>query len=301
MTDRGPLAIIVNPRAGRGRALGLLPRIISGLGADGGPCRVHVTAEPREATQVARRFVAEGIGLVVAVGGDGTVNEVANGLIDPSNEGEVTLGIVPAGRGSDLVRGLGWTRDPMAALERIRLGTVRRIDVGRASFPDGVSRRFVNVAGAGLDAAAAAEAARSRLPGATAPYLSGALRALLRHGSYPMTIDVDGSRITGAMRAVIVANGGYFGGGLRIVPGAVLDDGWLDAALVGDLSRFDVVRNARRVSRGTHVDHPKFTLLPARSIRVESAKPAPVQLDGEVVGTTPVAFSIEPAALRVVG
>lgn len=300
MTGRAPLGIIINPRAGNGRTLELLPRLVNGFGADATVHHVHVTAEPREATEVARGFVAEGMRLIVAVGGDGTVNEVANGLVDAGGEADVVLGIVPAGRGSDLVRGLGWRRDPAAAMARIRHGTSRRIDLGRATVRDGASRIFVNVAGVGLDAAAAALAARSRLPGGTAPYLSGAAGALLRHGSYPMTVDVDGTRVEGAMRAVIVANGGFFGGGLRIVPSAAIDDGRLDAALVGDLSWFDVVRNARRVSRGTHVDHPKFTLLPGRAIRVESAEPAPVHLDGEVVGTTPVTFSVEPAALRVV-
>lgn len=300
MTDRGPLGIIINPRAGHGRALELLPRVVAGLGTGAAVRHVHVTTEPREATDVARRFAAEGMRLVVAVGGDGTVNEVANGLVELGVGPDVMLGIVPAGRGSDLVRGLGWGRDPTAALERIRRDEVRRIDVGRAIFEDGASRVFVNVAGVGLDAAAAALAARSRLPGGTAPYLSGAVGALLRHGTYLMTVDVDGTRVDGPTRAVIVANGGFFGGGLRIVPAAALDDGRLVAALVGDLSWFDIVRHARSVSRGTHVDHPRFTLLPGCSIRVESAEPAPVQLDGEVVGTTPVAFAVEPAALRVV-
>jgi diacylglycerol kinase family enzyme len=267
VTDRGPLGIIVNPRAGNGRALELLPRVVDGLGVDAAVRHVHVTAAPREATAIARRFVADGFGLVVAVGGDGTVNEVANGLVDPRGGTKTRLGIVPAGRGADLVRGLGWRREPAAALARIRRGAARTIDLGRATFGDGASRVFVNVAGVGLDAAASALAARSRLPGGIAPYLSSAAGALLRHGSYPMTVDVDGARVAGPMRAVIVANGGFFGGGLRIVPGAALDDGWLDAALVGDVSWIDLVRNARRVYRGTHVEHPKLTLLPGRAVR----------------------------------
>lgn len=299
MTDYGRIGVIVNPRAGKGRALALLPWLVAELGPAAAR-HVHVTAAPREATAVARRFAAEGFGLVVAVGGDGTVNEVANGVVDPGSGADVALGIVPAGRGSDLVRGLGWGRDAPAAMARIGRGEARRIDLGRATFGDGSSRLFVNVAGVGLDAAAAALAARSRLPGSTAPYLSGAAGALLRHGSYPMTVDIDGTPLSGEMRAVIIANGGYFGGGLRIVPGAVLDDGWLDAALVGDLSWLDVARNAPRVFRGTHLEHPKFTLRSARSIRVGSSRRVPVQLDGEVVGTTPVAFCVAPAALRVV-
>ena len=99
----------------------------------------------------------------------------------------------------------------------------------------------------------------------------------------------------------VVANGKFFGGGMKIVPDAALDDGLLDLAILGDLTRLDLVRNVPRVYRGTHVTHPKFTHLTARSIRVESAAPAQVQLDGELVGTAPVTFTVEPGALRVAG
>ena len=166
---------------------------------------------------------------------------------------------------------------------------------------DGQSRLFVNVGGLGFDAEVARRAARSRLPGSTAPYVSGVAGALLRYHRYHMTIDADGTCFEGRTLALLVANGRAFGGGIAIVPDAVPDDGWLDVAILGNASRLDVLRQVPGVYRGAHVNHPKFTHLPARSISVESDDLAHVELDGEVVGTAPVTFAIEQAALHVIG
>ena len=300
-TNRREIGVIVNPAAGGGRGLRLLPRIVAGLRAAGCLCHVHVTAAPGEATDVAAAFARRGLGLVVAVGGDGTVNEVANGLIAAAADGDqAALGVVPAGRGADFVRSLGLPRNPDAALLRIVNGTARPVDVGRVRFPDGASRAFANVAGVGFDAAVAARAARSHLPGATAPYLVAAAGALFRERPRHVTVNADGVRFAGRVLAVLIANGHSFGGGLRIVPDALTDDGCLDVAIVGDLSPLDLVRTVPLVYRGNHVRHPKFTLLRACSIEVGCDLPIGVQLDGEVVGAAPVVFTVEPGALRVV-
>ena len=211
----------------------------------------------------------------------------------------IALAIVPAGRGADFVRTLDGPRDPVAALARSCRATPRPVDVGRVTFTDGSSRVFVNVGGAGFDAAVAARAARCRLPGATAPYLWGLAGALFRERPHQMVVHADGTPFAGEVLAVVVGNGCAFGGGLKILPDAAPDDGCLDLAIVGDLSRLDLLRTVPRVYRGTHVRHPKFTHLRVRSIRIESADPVRVELDGEVVGTTPVTFAVEPAALLV--
>ena len=294
------IGVILNPRAGGGRALRLLPRVVAALRELDELHHVHVTAAPGEAIEVARRFAGDGMRLVVAVGGDGTLNEVANGLL-AAEGGQVPLGVVPAGRGADFVRTLDGPKDPAAALARICRVEPRPVDVGRATFADGTSRAFVNVGGLGFDAAVAVRAAHSRLPGSTIPYLRGLAGALVRYRNLPMTVDADGARFAGLIRSVVVANGKFFGGGMKIVPDAALDDGLLDLAILGDLTRLDLVRNVPRVYRGTHVTHPKFTHLTARSIRVEGAAPAQVQLDGELVGTAPVTFTVEPGALLVAG
>ena len=298
--DRRPVGVILNPAAGGGRTLRLLPRLVYALRDLDELHHVHVTAAPGEATEVARRFAADRMRLVVAVGGDGTLNEVANGLL-AAGPHDVALGVVPAGRGADFARTLGAPRDVAAALVRICGATPRRVDIGRVAFADGSSRVFVNVAGLGFDAAVAERAAGSRLPGGKAPYLRGVAGALLRYRHLRAAIDADGTCFAGTVLSVIVANGRYFGGGFKIVPEAAIDDGRLDLAILGDVSRVDLIRQVPRVYRGTHVDHPKFTHLPARAIRVETAEPARVQLDGELAGWAPATFTVEAAALRVAG
>ena len=293
------MGIVLNPTAGGGRAAKLLPTVVSTLRRLERPRHLHDTTAPAEATIVARQFVADGVSLVVAVGGDGTVNEVANGLLAAASG--AALGVLPAGRGVDFARSVGTPRNADAALERIVRATPRPIDVGRATFGDGSSRAFVNVAGLGFDAVVAERVARSRLPGSTVPYVSGLLGALIRYRNLDVAIEVDGERIDGRALAVVVANGRYFGGGMKIVPEADLADGLIDLAILGDLSKSDLLRNVPRVYRGTHVSHPKFRHRTAHEVRVTTAEPAPVQLDGEVVGAAPVTFTVEPGALLLAG
>jgi diacylglycerol kinase family enzyme len=226
---------------------------------------------------------------------------VANGLLASETRDKVALGVVPAGRGPGVARMLGGARGPEAALARACRTPPRAVDVGLATFAGGAARYFVNVAGLGFDAAVAERAAASRLPGTTAPYLGGLLAALSRHRNRQMMVAADGTAFAGPALAVVVANGRYFGGGFAIVPSAAIDDGLLDLALIGDLSRLELLRVVPRVYRGRHVDHPRFTHLAARSVRVETAGPARVQLDGEVVGCAPVTFSVAPGALRLAG
>jgi diacylglycerol kinase (ATP) len=293
------VAVILNPAAGGGKGLRMLPRVAAALRALGEPHHVHVTAAPGEATKVARRFAADGMRVVIAVGGDGTVNEVANGLIGAG--GETALAVIAAGRGSDFVLNLGSPRAVEAAVERAVKGQVRRIDAARATFGDGTSRLFVNAGGLGFDAAVAERAAGSRLPGSTIPYVRGVLGALLRYRNVPVAIEADGTLVTGLACLALVANGERLGGGMKLVPGAALDDGLLDLAIVGDVGKLDLLRNLPGIYRGKHVDHPKFTHLTARRIRIECERPTRVQLDGELIGESPVTFSVEPGALLVAG
>ena len=295
------IGLILNPAAAGGRALSQLPRIIATLSRLRCPHHLHVTTAPGEAKAVARRFADHGCRLVIAVGGDGTVNEIVNGLL--SAEGETTLGVLPAGRGSDFARSSGYSNGVELTLERLVAGPRRRIDVGHAQFDDGSSRAFVNVSGVGFDAVVAGHASMSRLPGATLSYLAAVAASLIRFRNIEVSVQADDRHLTGPMCAVLAANGRYFGGGMLIAPMADFNDGLLDLVILGDLSKMDLIRNVPRVYRGTHTGHPKFTTLKARSIRVEGpfGQPAPVQLDGEVFGHTPVTFTIEPKRLVLAG
>ncbi len=293
-----PLGVIVNPVAGRGRALRLVPRIVAALQSMALPFHLHVTTAPGEATEIARRFVAAQMPLVIAVGGDGTINEVVNGLIDDNGEAGATLGIIPAGRGSDVVRGLGLDRDPMRGIARISANRVRRIDVGQATVSDGSSRYFVNVLGAGFDAEVAARVKTSHLPGQTAPYLWSTARTLVCNRTYHLTTEADGILFSSEVTSVVIANGAWFGGGINIMPEAQMTDGSLDVGIIGRFSRFELLRTLPSVYRGRHLHHPRFTRLSARAIRLASAH-VPVQMDGEIGSVTPVTITVKPKTLPV--
>ena len=292
-----PVGVILNPRANAGRALHLLPALASALTATGCRHQIHVTAAPGDATMTARRFAEQGAELVLAVGGDGTINEVANGLLGLER---TRLGIIPAGRGADLMRTLGGEHRAPADLAALCETAPRRIDLGLATFADGSSRAFVNVAGVGFDAEVARRSTASRLPGRHTPYLMGLARSLVGYRNQEMTVDIDGERITGIMRAVLAANGRFFGGGFQVVPDATLDDGLLDAAIIGDIGRLDLLWTVPSLYRGQHTGHPCFRHLPARRITIATANPARVELDGESAGAAPVTFTVLPGALRVV-
>jgi diacylglycerol kinase (ATP) len=293
------IAIVLNPASRNGKTLKLLPTVTAALQATGRPHEIYLTKEPNDAKAAAKRFAEKGAEVVIAVGGDGTFNEVANGLIEAGKD--TPLGLVPSGAGSDFVRTTGAPNDIDAALDRALNGTRRAIDVGRATFADGSSRIFLNLAGLGIDAEIAERAEATKLPGSTLPYLWGLGGALLKYEKLHVAVEANGQRVTGSAISVLVANAKYAAGGMHIAPMADIADGLLDVAIIGDFGKFELVRQMPNVYRGKHVTHPKFTHMPIRSVRVETNVPARVQLDGELHGTSPVTFSVEPGALTLAG
>jgi diacylglycerol kinase (ATP) len=292
------VALIVNPRAGHGRAAAFLPHLATALRTAGLPRQIHLTSERGEATALAKSLAEGGAQAVVAVGGDGTVNEVANGLMAAGRP--AALGVIAAGRGNDFARSAGLPTDIASALAAVVAGGCRRIDVGRATAADGASRIFVNHGGLGLDARISARAAASRLPGSTLPYLGAVAGELARLRAVPMNLNVDGNRIEGRFCLVLAANGDRLAGGMRFTPGADIADGLLDLVLIGDVGRLDLLRQVPGVYRGTHLTHPAVRHLTGRVFRVEAAEPVPAELEGEAFGASPVTFTVEPGALLLI-
>ncbi len=177
----------------------------------------------------------------------------------------------------------------------------RAVDLGRATVADGASRIFVNAAGVGFDTAVAERSVSTRNPGTTLPYLWAIGGALIHYQNVEMTIDVDGQRIDGRFCSAIVANGRFVGGGMKYVPEAEIGDGLLDLALVGDIGKFELIRQTPKLYRGTHVTHPKFSLFRAARVSIETTPPVGVQLEAEIFGASPVVFTVEPGALLIAG
>jgi diacylglycerol kinase (ATP) len=292
---------VVNPASGNGGGGRAWSRIVDLANGHGLAGEVLLTEWPGHAVELAGRAADAGARLVVVVGGDGTVNEVVNGL-GPSRSG-VELAVVPQGTGDDLARTFGIPTKLEDAVAVAAGGQTLEVDLGRATFTvaEGRTERyFANFAGAGISGAIARRGARtSRRLGAKAAYMWATTTVFIRWSSVPMRIELDDEVREGPMYEVVIANGMYAAGGMKIAPDARPDDGRFDAVLIGDVSKLDFVTTFPKIYRGTHTSHPKVDVVSARAVAVDTDESLPVVLDGEQPGTTPARFEIVPGALRL--
>jgi diacylglycerol kinase (ATP) len=299
---------IVNPIAGNGRAHGLAPRIDAWLETRGLSARLLETRERGHAERLASTAGDLGHDRVVVVGGDGTIQEVVNGLLTAARaagDGVPALGVVPAGNGNDLVRDLALPLEPMAALA-VALGEeTRPIDVAVASGGDGRLRHFAVAGGVGFDARVAHVMYGHRFPWqrGRAGYFLSTFFELLRFRNHRLRLILDTHEgeveIERTSLLVAFANGPYYGGGMQICPGADPSDGYLDVCIAGDLSRWEALRLLPGIYQGAHVGHPKVEFVRARSVRFDGEDGTLVHLDGEPYGAIPVRIDVLPKALHV--
>ena len=234
--------------------------------------------------------------LVVAVGGDGTLNEVVNGVAPLRASHPVTVGAVMTGRGRDACRNLGLPRDPRRAVQRLVDGRVVSRDLGLAVWSGG-RRFFIAAAGVGFDALVVRRAGPR---GGRLRYLAAVVASLREYRPGPAVVDGPaGQSWTGAAASVIVCNGPSLGGGMRIAPAARVDDGLLDVVVLGDLGRIELAGWLPTVFWGGHLANRKIRTWQAPACTVRTAAASAVQLDGELVGSPPLEISAQPAALRL--
>ena len=259
------------------------------------------TTGPGHAALAARQAAAAGFQTILAVGGDGTVHEIVNGLLDgDGGRRDVRLGVVPAGTGMDFARNIGFPRRPDLVAARIAAMRERRVDVGVVECAE--RRYFVNFAETGLGATVVARAAgmSEHWPGRVS-FLIAAMGASMREGNSFAAVAVDGElAYEGALVSVVIANGPYFGGGMKIAPHAAIDDGTLDVLVLGDFARAELVSQIWKLYPGSHVKHPKVRWLTGSRITVTPKSPMRLDLDGELYGEGPYAFSVAPKSLRVI-
>jgi YegS/Rv2252/BmrU family lipid kinase len=298
---------VVNPASDGGATGRGWPQVAREARARGLEVDARLTEGPGHATEIARAAAAAGTELVVSVGGDGTLNEVANGIADgdgPAGQ-RPRLGVIERGTGCDFVRTYEIPKRPAKALDVIVAGRERTIDVGRASFTgaDGstISRLFCNVGSCGLtgDVARRANASAKRL-GGTPAFLWATARAFASWHNVEFSIRLDGDERRVVANNVICANGRWFGGGMKIAPDAEPDDGLFDVLVIGDVGKLDLALNLHRLYGGTLARHPKVDALRAAAVEVTPAQALPIEVDGEVPGTTPARFDIVPDALRLI-
>jgi len=299
----GPLVIIANPRAGRGKLGARLPEIERILREAGLDYRVVQTTHPGHAAEAARAALHGGERYLVAAGGDGTVHEVVNGMLEDGQPiaRDAVLGVVAAGSGCDFVRSFGLPGDTVQAAHHLAGDRVRLIDVGQVTYSSGsaqITRYFPNIAEAGLGAAVVARA--SRLPGFLGParYFCGFWLTLPRFRPATVHVDADGHAYQWRAHNVVVANCRFYGGGMHISPKSQPDDGALDVlVMVGPKS--EAFTTLPKVYRGTHLPHQNIVELRANRVRLETDPPFQVEADGEHLGTTPATFEVVPLPIRI--
>ena len=293
---------LVNPAAANGSTGRRWPEIAhkaAGAGLEGDA----LLSERRgHLGELAREAVQRGAELLVVVGGDGSIHEVVNGL-DGLDE-TPPVAVIPRGTGGDFVRTFGIPSD-VAAASRIALtGETVAVDLGRVTYRawDGHEETalFANVASAGMSGAIAQRANdTSKALGAKASYLWATFAVFAGWSAVGTRLTVDDETRSGPMFDVVVANGRYFGGGMKMCPDALPGDGLLDVVTIGDVTKRDLVLTMPKIYRGTHLPHPKAEALRGRIVTVETDEPVPVELDGEQPGTTPATFEVLPGALRL--
>lgn len=296
---RVPLAplVIVNPTAGGGRVMRSIGWLRERL-APRPEARLEITRHPGDAEALAADAVGSGHDRIVAIGGDGTVQEVINGMLAGGDGAE--LGIVPLGSGNDLARSLDLPSEPSSAW-RVAIGRrTRRIDVGHAVNGAGAERWFASAGGVGFDAqVAAAMAQRRGWQAGRAGYLLTTLAELRRFENRPIEVTIDGEGMPRNVLFVAIANGAYYGGGMRIAPSARPDDGMLDICVVGDVSRLTVLRQLPNLYRGTHVDHPAVEMRGGIRVEIDGDRGTRIHLDGEPFGNLPLRVTLSHQVLAV--
>ena len=302
MGDQRKFAFIFNPYAGRGNARKMEDRLLRYLAMKGIAFSFHRTREPLHATQIARE-VSRDHDVLVAVGGDGTVHEVASGM----NGSTAALAVVPVGSGNDFSRLVGMPKRLEDAVDSI-VGGVRRVfDTGVLTFQDAtadteIQGQFVNSLGIGLDAVVADQVRRITWLRGLPLYLAAVANTLRHLESYDLQIEADGWSERKKAFVVCVGNGMCEGGGFRLTPDADPHDQKFQVCIIEEMSAFKAIPVVPRLVRGTHGGHPNVILRDATRIEVRSAKPFVMHADGEILGraVTRVTAEVRAGAVGVI-
>ncbi|MEX2282215.1 MAG: diacylglycerol kinase family protein [Gemmatimonadota bacterium] len=283
MATAKSIDVILNPAAGGGAGRKHRSEIERELAARDVACRVHESTGPGDAVNQARSLVQQGARVIVAAGGDGTMHEVANGILEADSPGECALGLIPLGTGNDFVKVVPGTRARMDAYQTLAHGVSERFDVGQASW-DGRKEFFLNGMGTGVDVEVVRQLqSLPPLPGAL-KYLLALLRALIGYSPVELTVNVDGVGLRERVMIVAVGNGVCQGGGFYLAPDATPKDGLLDLCLVKRLSALGMARVLPRILRGTQRGDPAVFMRTGREFRFEADRAPSLffHLDGEL-------------------
>jgi diacylglycerol kinase (ATP) len=294
-----PAMVFINPTAGAGRARSYIPRIRKVFEAADIDVEFLCVEKTKDLESAAHAAIESGKRLLIAFGGDGTMQALVNSALDA----DVVLGVLPAGGGNDFAAGLELPMDPIAAAEAILRGQTRRVDLARARTADGRVRFYLGGGGIGIDADSIrhANGAFRRLPG-RARYVASALRSLWSFRGVGVKVEFplnDVAPFEAKCLLAAVLNAPTYGAGIKLAPEARIDDGWLDVVIVGDLSMFKIAGLLPRLLRNGELRTSHIKRFQVRSVRLTTDRPCMFHGDGEILGAAPVEIEAVPKAVRV--
>jgi len=288
--------VILNPAAGRGRAARAWRTVRPALRDAGLSFDEVVEERPQLAIGLAEAAARRGYDVIAAVGGDGTIHEVVNGIMAAGGDRPPALAIIPGGTGNDFARGVGIPKDPLTAGRLLLNGSRRRVDIGRVN-----ERYFAGISGVGFDAEVAARVnGWPKWIGGTPVYVAAILNMLATYRCVPARISVDGRAEEMRMFLLAAANTPWYGGGMYMAPHARPDDGYLEIITARDLGKIETLGLLPKVFSGAHLRHRKVAHQRAKEVRVESEIPLAIHADGETVGRVPAVFRVVPLAIEVI-
>jgi YegS/Rv2252/BmrU family lipid kinase len=299
--------VIINPNAGNGKGKKDFERITGLLEQEEIPFSVRFTEKKTEATDLARQAIENGFRKIISVGGDGTLNEVINGLfsqnICPTNE--IVVALIPVGTGNDWGRMFGIPLVYEGAIKVIKENKMMLHDIGIITYFNGktqLKRYFINIAGLGFEAMVVSRTNKQKDKGRSnaAIYFYNLLSSLISYRNETAVIEIDGKKSSARIFSINVGNGRYCGGGMRQTPDALPDDGKLDITVIKDMGRFEIIRNLKLLYDGTILSHHKVDGYRTTNLRVNSEALLYAEADGESLGHTPVEFGIIPSAINII-
>jgi diacylglycerol kinase (ATP) len=306
-TDQKEYLVIVNPNAGNGKGKKDWEKISNLLKNKTLPFTVKFTEKKGHAIHFTIDGIASGYRKIITVGGDGTLNEVVNGVflsrVCPTTD--ISLALIPVGTGNDWGRMFGIPLDYEKAIDIICENKQMLHDAGLVSFFEGSEKReryFINIAGLGFESVVVKRTndQKDKGHGGKLIYFYNLLMSLISYKNTKAEIIIDGEIINADVFSLNVGNGRYCGGGMRQTPRAIPDDGLLDVTIINGMGKFEIIRNLKILYDGTILQHPKIDGYKCKNVKVSSKSVMFTEADGESLGQTPVEFNIIPDGIKIV-
>lgn len=269
--------IILNPFAGKGKAFRSIRKIEKYLQKHYMEYDMVITDSPKQAINFAFESANQGIEYIIVAGGDGTINEVLNGIMMSDNPEKVKLGIIPIGGGNDFIKNIYYPKKLEKQIKLLRRRNTQKIDIGHVE-----DYYFINTLGIGFDAQVAITYSKSKTLDGSGGYMKAVMKTLIKCKSYPVEIQVNDISIKGDKLFVSVGNGKCCGGKFHLTPDAKIDDGVFDFCIIDKLTRREIIKFLPKVIKGKHVNLPMVKMMQSNEIIVKSEIDLPVYLDGEI-------------------